>query len=171
MKKILVIGGTKGLGKTIVEYFNGLGIGRSNGFDIDTEYNKIEVLSKSYDIVVNCIPTPNQLELMTNLMVSHTESKLSTYFITLGSMRYKIEDEDHFKVKLVHLNDYFLLQETTVKHTLINPAAVFNSPNTEYFERITEPEFINMIEFLISTSTWKSTINMIEMHGAKLSDV
>ena len=55
MKKILVIGGTDGLGKSIVQHFGGMGIGRRNGFDIDTEYERIETLSKFYDIIINCI--------------------------------------------------------------------------------------------------------------------
>lgn len=167
MKKILVIGGTNGLGRAIAQYFGGMGIGRKNGFDIETEYERVETLSKFYDVVFNCIPTPNQVEITTRLIDSHNESLLPTYFITLGSMRYKIEDEDHFKVRLVHLNDKFLLQENSCKHTLINLAAAFNSPNTQYFDRIVEKEFIDTIEFLINTADWKSTINMIEIHGKK----
>ena len=45
MKKILVIGGTKGLGRAIAQYFGGMGIGRRNGFDIETEFDRVETLS------------------------------------------------------------------------------------------------------------------------------
>ena len=54
---VLVIGGTRGIGKEIVDYFNGDSVSRANGYNIDERTSRSGIADKSleYDIVVNNI--------------------------------------------------------------------------------------------------------------------
>lgn len=51
--KVLVTGGNRGLGKHLVEAFNGDSVSRSNGHDITQACNTIAEMSLSYDIFIN----------------------------------------------------------------------------------------------------------------------
>lgn len=51
--KTLVTGGNRGLGKYLVETFNGNSISRTDGIDITQDYDYIAKLSLDYDIFIN----------------------------------------------------------------------------------------------------------------------
>jgi hypothetical protein len=162
--KILVIGGTKGLGLEIVNKFNAQGIGRSNGYD-SVNIQPILELSEKFSIVINCLPNDDQYDVVAQMVKYHSDKNLSTYFITVGSMSYRINDQYHVKNKLVRLNEQLLLTRSSVKHTLINPAELFNTPQTVYCDRISKEEILSTFEFLINTNLWASTIPLIEIRG------
>jgi NAD(P)-dependent dehydrogenase (short-subunit alcohol dehydrogenase family) len=51
--KVLVTGGNRGLGKHLVETFNGVSISRTNGIDITKDYAAIANMSLEYDVFIN----------------------------------------------------------------------------------------------------------------------
>lgn len=51
--KALITGGNRGLGKHLVETFNGVSISRTNNLDITKNYQAIANLSLDYDVFVN----------------------------------------------------------------------------------------------------------------------
>jgi NAD(P)-dependent dehydrogenase (short-subunit alcohol dehydrogenase family) len=51
--KVLVTGGNRGLGKHLVETFNGVGISRADNLDITKDYAAIANMSLEYDVFVN----------------------------------------------------------------------------------------------------------------------
>jgi NAD(P)-dependent dehydrogenase (short-subunit alcohol dehydrogenase family) len=51
--KVLVTGGNRGLGKHLVETFNGVSISRINDLDITKNYHAIANLSLEYDVFIN----------------------------------------------------------------------------------------------------------------------
>jgi NAD(P)-dependent dehydrogenase (short-subunit alcohol dehydrogenase family) len=51
--KMLVTGGNRGLGKHLVEEFNGVSISRTNNIDITRDVAAIAALSLNYDVFVN----------------------------------------------------------------------------------------------------------------------
>jgi len=65
MSKILVIGGSKGIGQSLVEYFNADSVSRTNGYDITKQIDrsKIADLSLEYDVVVNHAYTSDNSQL------------------------------------------------------------------------------------------------------------
>lgn len=51
--KVLVTGGNRGLGKHLVEVFNGTSISRADNLDITKDYNSIANMSLDYDLFIN----------------------------------------------------------------------------------------------------------------------
>lgn len=51
--KVLVTGGNRGLGKHLIEVFNGVSISRADNLDITKDYNSIAKISLDYDIFIN----------------------------------------------------------------------------------------------------------------------
>jgi hypothetical protein len=51
--KVLITGGSKGLGKHLAETFDGTSISRANGLDIVKDYAAIANMSLDYDVFVN----------------------------------------------------------------------------------------------------------------------
>jgi NAD(P)-dependent dehydrogenase (short-subunit alcohol dehydrogenase family) len=51
--KMLVTGGNRGLGKHLVEEFNGFSISRTNSLDITKDVDSIAAMSLDYDVFVN----------------------------------------------------------------------------------------------------------------------
>jgi len=51
--KVLVTGGNRGLGLSMVNHFNADSISRANGYDITTDYKKIADVSLEYDVFIN----------------------------------------------------------------------------------------------------------------------
>ena len=51
--KVLVTGGNRGLGKHLVEVFNGTSISRADNLDITKDYNSIAKMSLDYDLFIN----------------------------------------------------------------------------------------------------------------------
>lgn len=73
MSKMLVIGGSKGIGNSLVEYFKADNVSRANGYDITViaDRHKIADLSIDYDVVVNHAYTTDNSQLyMLQLLVN-----------------------------------------------------------------------------------------------------
>ena len=51
--KYLITGGNQGLGKYLVDRYNGNSLSRSNGLNISIECNSIAIISLDYDVFVN----------------------------------------------------------------------------------------------------------------------
>lgn len=51
--KVLVTGGNRGLGKHLVDVFNGSSISRADLYDITKDYQAIADLSLNYDVIIN----------------------------------------------------------------------------------------------------------------------
>jgi len=122
MNKILIIGGTNGLGKSLVEQFNAIGIGRSNGYKLPDTTDSVIQLSIDYNVIINCLPDVNQNTIIKALWQKHVELSKDTYFISIGSLSTKVEKYMTTKKELVDITDKFWLEETKCKHTLIAPA-------------------------------------------------
>lgn len=161
---ILVIGGTKGLGLEIVNKFNAYGIGRSNGYNSANITSMLE-LSEKFSIVINCLPNDDQYDVVAQMVQYHSDKNLNTYFITVGSMSYRINDQSHVKNKLFQLNESLVLTSSSIKHTLINPAELFTTTQPVYCDRISQEEILSTFEFLINTKFWAATIPLIEIRG------
>ena len=51
--KVLITGGNRGLGKHLVETFDGVSVSRADGIDITRDYDTIANMSLDYDVFVN----------------------------------------------------------------------------------------------------------------------
>lgn len=96
-KKVLVIGGSRGIGLSIVNHFKGESISRSNGYDItdSEERKKIAHLSLKYDVVVNHAYTGDfsQIWMLKELCSLWKEKEKEGYIINTGSMSsYRFND-------------------------------------------------------------------------------
>jgi len=58
--KILVIGGTEGIGLLISKHFDATAISRRTGHSVPENNQQIVELSRNFDVIVNCIPDINQ---------------------------------------------------------------------------------------------------------------
>lgn len=99
-KNILVIGGSKGTGKSIVDYFSASSVSRSTGHDITDadSRTKVAVLSLDYDVVVNHAYTVenNQLDMLESIVAAWIENNKSGIIINTGSI---VTYRDIFKDK------------------------------------------------------------------------
>ena len=164
--KILVVGGSSGLGKSIVEKYNADNISTSVGFPIPEKLNEAVAMSMNYDVVVNCLPDSNQNKLLTAMYRSHSAEDLPTYFITIGSMSWRLHQSGHSKRDLFDWNERILISPTKVRHTLLNPAYLWNSKDEGPVEKINEKEMLDTIDFLIQRSyTSASVISLLEIKG------
>jgi NAD(P)-dependent dehydrogenase (short-subunit alcohol dehydrogenase family) len=66
--KILVVGGSSGLGQAVTEHFGADQVSRSNGYVVPDDIDKIAELSFNYDVVINCLPDSNQNKLLFDLL-------------------------------------------------------------------------------------------------------
>ena len=164
---ILVIGGTSGIGKVIAIEFSGDAISSRTGHNVPDDLDRIINMSKDYDIIINCLPSKEQNLLLETLYNVHNELKLSTYFITVGSMSYKLPNGTEFKKSLFKFSEDLLFKKSTVKHTLINPAWCFNAhdADTAPLTLIRENELIATFRLLLATKDWTSVISMLEIKG------
>ena len=164
--KILVIGGTSGLGQAIVGKYNADHISASTGFPIPEKINDAVTHSLNYDVVINCLPDSNQNKLLWPMYAEHNELGLRTYFITVGSMSWRFNDAVHSKRALFDWNESILLKPSTTRHTLLNPAHLWNSNKDSPVEHITPKEILDTIDFLIKHSyNSTSVISLIEIKG------
>lgn len=96
-KKILVIGGSRGIGLDIVTHFKGVSVSRSNGYDI-TETSgrkKTAELSLNYNVIVNHAYTGDfsQLLMLKELCFLWRKKGKEGYIINTGSMSsYRFND-------------------------------------------------------------------------------
>lgn len=164
--KILVIGGSIGLGKAIVEKYNADQVSRSNGYPIPDKTQEVLDLSVNYDVIVNCIPDSNQNLILEKLFQLHHDKGLKTYFLTVGSMSHRLHSPGHSKKDLHDWNEKILTLKTSVKHTLLHPAYLWNSFDEGIAEPISKDEILNTIDFLITQGyNNKSNIAILEIKG------
>lgn len=89
--KVLVIGGSKGIGKDIVDYFNGKSVSRETGHNIQAPANrtKIKEMSLDFDIVVNhAFCGDNSQNFMLKELIDHWkfENKQDGYIFHTGTI-------------------------------------------------------------------------------------
>lgn len=163
--KILVVGGTSGLGLALAEHFNADGIGTRTGHAIPEHLNAVVAKSLEYDVVINCIHGNEQNELLDAMFEMHDQLKLKTYFITVGSMSWRMHDQEHSKTALFHWADSIILRNATPKHTLVNPAWLWNSKDDGELDRVSTEDTLKLFDFLIESSKNNSIINLVEIKG------
>jgi len=164
--KILVIGGTSGLGAAIVKHFSADHISTSTGYPIPEAINEAVEHSLNYDVVINCLPDSNQNKLLTAMYNTHHDQNLKTYFITIGSMSWRFNQTGHSKRDLFDWNERNLIRRTTLKHTLVNPAYLWNSKDDGPVEKISEEEMVETIDFLVKQGYNRdSVISLLEIKG------
>lgn len=161
MTKGLVIGGSGGIGQLLCKNF----LFDATNYRVPVDLDRIIDLSYNYNIIINCIPDVNQNILLEELYQNHTEKKLQTYLITLGSMSYRINDKNHPKNKLLQISENLLLKKSTVRHTLLNLTWCFNNSENEIMSLITENDIVDIFNFLIKSYDKESVISMIEVKG------
>jgi hypothetical protein len=164
--KILVVGGTSGLGKLMAEHLGAHAIGRSTGHAVPDNKEEIINMSLEYDCVINCIPDSNQNSLLFSMYEQHDNLGKSTYFITVGSMSWRLHsaDSDHSKRVLFNWSEHQILRPTKIRHTLLNPAWLWNSPDQTDISKVGQEEMIKTIDFLLSLP-YNSTIHLLEIKG------
>jgi hypothetical protein len=164
--KILVVGGTSGLGQAIVGKYKADNISSRTGYPIPEKIKEAIAHSLDYDVVINCLPDSNQNKLLWPMYDAHNELGLKTYFITVGSMSWRFNEPLHSKRALFDWNESILLKPSTTRHTLLNPAHLWNSSKDSPVEHITPKEILDTIDFLIKHSyTSASVISLIEIKG------
>jgi len=163
--KILVVGGTSGLGKDIAEKFNAYAIGKRTGHTLPEHTDKVIKESLNYDCVINCVSEISQNAIASQMYEEHDRLGLSTYFITIGSMTWRIETPEQGKRKLFDWAESLITRKTNLKHTLINPAWMYNTKEEGLFEKVSKDEMLTMLEFLLNVSSFDSKIGLIEIQG------
>lgn len=164
---ILVVGGTTGLGKVLADHLNAFAIGRSTGHVVPDKIDEIINLSLDYDCVINCLPDSNQNLLLFQMYEEHDKHKKSTYFITIGSMtwRYFTPDSKRSKRVLFDWCEKQFLRKTSLRHTLLNPAWLWNCTDQTDFFKVGQEEMIKTIDFLLSLP-YTTEIHMLEIKGS-----
>ena len=90
--KVLVIGGSKGIGKEIVNYYspNSFSVSRANGFNIDnvSDRNKIVMMSSDYDIIINHAYSgnTNQANMLFELVQHWVDNDIQGYIFNTGTI-------------------------------------------------------------------------------------
>lgn len=166
--KGLVIGGSGHLGKVLVDEFHFDSWSRSQGYNVPNDLDKIVNLSFDYDLIINCLPDINQNISLEKLYVEHSKKNLNTYFITLGSMSYRINDSNHTKNQLLTFSESILLEKTSVKHTLINLTWCFNHQDSCSMTTISKQDLISVFKFLLENKDKNAIISMIEVKGTNV---
>lgn len=163
--KLLVIGGTSGLGLAISEKFGADQISRSNGYTIPDKISEAVSKSLDYDVIVNCLPDSNQNKLLWAMYEQHDQADKSTYFITVGSMSWRFNTAGHSKRDLFDWAEGLISRKTKLKHTLVNPAYLWNSKNQGDLAEISQQEMLSAIDFLLQSRYNHSIISLLEIKG------
>jgi len=162
--KVLVVGGSSGLGLAISKHFSADQVSRSNGYAVPEKIQEIIDLSFNYDVVINCLPDSNQNKLLFPMFEQHDQKSLTTYFITVGSMSWRFHTTEHSKRELFDWAEGLILRNTRLKHTLLNPAYLWNSKNQGHLAEISQEEMIKVIDFLVRFG-YNSTVSLLEIKG------
>lgn len=163
--KILVLGGTSGIGKLAADYFSATAISRSTGHTLPENAKKVLDLSLGYDIIINCIPDESQNAILELLWEEHKKLNLSTYFITVGSMGYRFKSKDHHKNLLQEYSEKLLLDQSKLRHTLINPAWCYNAKDESPISLVEASQLLDIFKFLVDQYRYNSVISLIEVKG------
>jgi len=163
--KILVLGGTSGIGKLVADYFSATAVSRSTGHGLPENAEKVISLSLEYEIIVNCIPDESQNIILELLWEEHKKLNLNTYFITVGSMGYRFKSKDHHKNLLQEFSEKLLLDQSKLRHTLVNPAWCYNAKDPSPISLVEESQLLDIFKFLVDQYRYNSVISMIEVKG------
>ncbi len=163
--KILVIGGTEGIGSLISKHFDSTAISRRTGHSVPENNQTIKDLSRSFDVIINCIPDINQNIILEELWQDHTEQGLSTYFITVGSMSWRINTDEHPKKRLYNFSEKLIYDNSKLRHTLVNLTWCYNCKDQALLSKISENQILDCIKFLIDQIRFNTVISMIELKG------
>jgi len=163
--KILVLGGTSGIGKIVADHFSATAVSRSTGHGLPDNSEKVVDLSLEYDIIINCIPDESQNSILELLWEKHKELNLATYFITVGSMGYRFKSEDHHKNQLQDYAEKILFDQNKLRHTLINPAWCYNAKDSSPIPLVSESQLLDIFKFLIDQYRYNTVISIIEVKG------
>lgn len=165
--KILVIGGTEGIGKTISDHFNATAVSRRTGHSVPENIDKLIEMSYTHDVIINCIPDDNQLVLLEQMLNEYQSTNKKTYFITLGSLAWRMEQDTDTKRKLFNFCETLITSQLKAKHTLVNLSWCWNNKGSEpILKPIVEQEIIDVFTFLLSYVKNDSVINLIEIKGS-----
>jgi hypothetical protein len=146
--KILIIGGTGGIGKPLAEHLNADVIGRSNGFDV-TNVNILEKC-ENYDIIINTLPIPSQFVITSNL-VDHLEKlQKNTQIITFGTTGSRTKKD--WKCELAEWNDSLTMKLTTTKHTLLNISWAWNCVDSVPINKISKENIEKLVDIILDIS-------------------
>ncbi len=163
--KILIIGGTEGIGKVLSDKFDATAISRRTGHAVPENIDTIVELSLGYDVIINCIPDENQNLILDKLWNQHKDLNLETYFITLGSMSWRLNFDDHCKNRLQKFSEEVIFDDSKLRHTLLNPAWCFNTKAPSPIPVIIEDQIIDIFTFLLDQTKYNSVIPFIEIKG------
>lgn len=165
--KILVIGGTEGIGKVIAEAFTATAVSSRTGHGVPENTDKLINESLDYDVIVNCIPDDNQLLLLEKMISASELNSKKTYFITLGSLAWRFEQDTDTKRKLFNFCETLITSKIKAKHTLVNVSWCWNNKGSEpLLKPIVQQEIIDVFTFLLSYATNDACINLIEIKGS-----
>lgn len=161
--RILVLGGSGGVGRTIADHFKADSASRSTGHGMPGNLDAIEELSYNYDVIINTIPDERfQTMILDRLYKSHNDKQLATYFITFGSMAWHIHPEERDLVDWIEKN---AVAPATVKHTLLNTTWCWNSKDNATLARVQPDEILDAIEFLLKYKDHEAVLSLIEIKG------
>jgi hypothetical protein len=164
--KILVIGGTEGIGKVIADSFNATAVSSRTGHGVPEHTDKLIELSFEYEVVINCIPDDNQLVLLEKMLNVYKLQK-KPYFITLGSLGWRLEQDTDTKRKLFNFCETLITSKIKPKHTLINVSWCWNNKGSPpLLKPIVQQEIIDVVAFLLSYAKNDACINLIEIKGS-----
>ena len=161
--KMLVLGGSGGVGKAIADHFKADSVSRSTGHGMPYQLDAIEEVSYNYDVIVNTIPDERfQTMALDRLYTGHCDKILNTYFITFGSMAWHLYPEERDLVDWIEKN---AVKSATAKHTLLNTTWCWNSRDAAILPRVQPQEILDTIEFLLKYRDHAAVISMIEIKG------
>lgn len=163
--KILVLGGTSGIGKLVSDHFSATAVSRSTGHSLPENAEKVVSLSLDYDIIINCIPDESQNSILELLWEEHKKLNLDTYFITVGSMGYRFKSKDHHKNLLQEYCEKLLLDQSKLRHTLVNPAWCYNAKDESPISLVGKSQILDIFKFLMEQCRYNSVISLIEVKG------
>lgn len=177
-KKIVITGHTSGLGKAIYDKFTEvscheiIGLSRSNGYDIDTDFDKVvEEATGAYIFINNAYRDEQQLKLFNslkdkvNMMV--VMGSVSRHYPELIPTNYvhdkqalaeacRLESIKPNSIPLLHLDLGFLEGTTVEKNDPTGFVSDYNTPLEDVVDTIIfwagKPDVIRQVEF-----TWKLT--------------
>jgi hypothetical protein len=79
-------------------------------------------------------------------------------------MSWRFHTAEHSKRELFDWAEGLILRNTRLKHTLLNPAYLWNSKNQGQLAEISEQEMIKIIDFLVHFG-YNSTVSLLEIKG------
>lgn len=168
--KVLVIGGSQGIGKDIVEHYapNSFSVSRTNGYNINKQEDRSKILDLSleYDAVVNhayCGNHSQTLMLMELIDKWKTDSK-SGYIFNTGSITtyfsktdynvyaiYKAQQDDICKRAAKKFQEgVFNFKITNIRPGMLDTDRSRQKPHWDG-TGVTKDNYIEVIEFLYNT--------------------